>query len=107
MQWIASSPPVPRDGCAENLLRFGIDKHFHEAFGLAFFDGAALTLVMGRVPMRSRLSGFANLAFRKANATERWIGVERVAENAVGDAAGIVIEKVGGDDLVVVIGGVG
>ena len=53
------------------------------------------------------LAGFADFGFGEADAAERRIGVEGVDGNAVADAARIVVEEVGGDDLEVVVGGVG
>ena len=38
---------------------------------------------------------------------ERRIDVERIGRNAVADAARVVVEKIGGDDLEVIVGRVG
>ena len=62
---------------------------------------------MGRSADEGGLAGFADLGFGQADAAEGRVGVEGVAGDAVGDAAGIVVEEVGGDDFEVVVGGVG
>ena len=91
---------------AEDLLGVGVDEDLDEAFGFAFFDGAA-DAGHGAGADEGWLSGFADFGFGEADAAEGRVGVEGVAEDAVGDAAGIVVEEVGGDDFEVVVGGVG
>ena len=51
------------DGGAEDLLAFGVDENFHEAFGLALFDGAG-DLGHGAGADERRFAGFADLALR-------------------------------------------
>ena len=57
--------------------------------------------------MRAGLPDLRTSVFGEADAGKGRVGVERVTRNAVGDAARIVVEQVGGDDLEVVVGGVG
>ena len=103
---MASSPPVPRMEAPRICFVFGVDEDLHEAFGFAFFDGAA-DLGHGASADEGGFAGFADFGLGEADAAERRVGVEAVAGDAVGDAAGIVVEQVGGDDLEVVVGGVG
>ena len=103
---MASSPPVPRMLAPRICLVVGVDEDLDEAFGLALFDGAA-DAGHGAGADEGGFAGFADFGFGQADAAEGRIGVEGVAEDAVGDAAGIVVEEVGGDDFVVVVRGVG
>ena len=85
---------------------FGVDEDFDEAFGFALFDGAA-DAGHGAGADEGGFAGFADFVFGEADAAEGRVGVEGVDEDAVGDAAGVVVEQVGGYDFVVVVGGVG
>ena len=49
----------------------------------------------------------ARLGLGHADAPERWVDVPRVAIDAVGHPPRGVVQQVAGDDLVVVVGGVG
>ena len=80
---------------SENSFAFGVDEHFHEAVAIALLHSATH---LGHRPGsdKSRLARFADLAFGHADASKRWVHVERVGGDAVGDAAGIVVEQVRG-----------
>ncbi len=71
------------------------------------FSTARATRVIGRWPTRSAPPARARLGLGHAGAAERRIDVERVGGDAVADPARLVVEQVRGDDLVVVVGGVG
>ena len=53
-----------------------------------------------------RLAAGAHLVLAHADARQRRVGEQRVDGDAVADAARVVVEQVGGDDLVVVVRGV-
>ncbi len=71
-----------------------------------FFHGAA-DFGHGAGADEGWLAGFADLGLGHADLAEGRVDVERVGVDAVADTARIVIEQVGGDDLEVVVGGVG
>ena len=71
------------------------------------FSTARLTLVIGRVPTRTAAAGGAGLGLRHADAAERRVGEEGVGGQAVGHLAVGAVQQVRGEDLVVVVGGVG
>ena len=74
---MASSPPVPEDGRAEDFLALGVDENLHEALGLAFFDRSA-DLGHGALTDQRWLAGLANVGFGHADAAEGRIDVEGV-----------------------------
>ena len=62
---------------------------------------------MGRVPMSAGLPDLRTSRFGEADAPERWVHVEGVGRGCGRRRGGLVVEQVGGDDLEVVVGGVG
>src|ERR1700730_5166262 len=94
------------DGGPENLLCVGIDDDFDEALRLSLLDGA-------RHPShwpssdQDALSKMPCLGLRHTGATERWIYIKGIGGKTVADAAAIAIEKVGRDDLEVIVGRMG
>jgi len=85
---------------------FGIYQGFHEAEAFAFFEGA-VDAGHGAGGYQGGAAGFAGFGFGYADAGEGWVAVHGIAGDAVGDSARVVVEEVGGYDLVVVVGGVG
>ena len=72
------------------------------------FSTARATRVIGALADQRAQAGFADLGLAHADAAERRIGVQRVRRDAVGALApGRCREQVVGDDLVVVVRGVG
>ena len=65
------------------------------------------TRVIGRRPNKKRPPSGARLRLGHADAAERRIDVERVAQNAVAHAPPLAVQEIRGDDLEVVIGRVG
>ena len=94
------------DGGAEDLFGFGVGEDFHEAAGFALFDGA-VHLGHGADAHERGAAALANFAFAHSDVGERRIGIEGPGGDAIGDAARLAIEEVGGGDLVIVIRGVG
>src|SRR5882672_5415610 len=89
------------DRRAEQLLRPGVGQDLHEALRLAGFLSAADTghrhLAGENLP-----SALAGLGLVHPDSAEGRVDKEGVARNAIGDPARIVVEEIGGDDLVVV-----
>src|SRR5205085_7595719 len=96
----------PEDRGAEDLPRLGIDDDLHEALCLAFLDRAPDA---AHRPLRAEqgAAAGARLAVGHADTAERRIDVQGVANNAVADLARLAVEQIGGDDLEVVVGGMG
>src|SRR5882672_7364930 len=96
----------PQDRRAEQLLRPGVRQDLHEALRLAGFvraaDAGHRHLAGEDLP-----AAVAGLGLVHADPAEGRVDEQRVARDAVGDPARIAVEEVGGDDLVVVPGGVG
>jgi len=93
------------EGCAEDFFGIGIDEGFHEAEAFAFFK-RAVHAGHGAGGDEGGLAGFAYLIFGEADAGQRRVHIHGIAGNAIGDAARVVVEQVGGDDFVVVVCGV-
>src|SRR5580704_18691992 len=89
---------------AQYLLALGIDQHFHEALSLAFF-------ARPRDPSHRHLAhqdfraGALGFSLTHADTTERWVCEKTVDRDAIADLALRAIQKVVGNDLEVVIGG--
>ena len=71
------------------------------------FSTARATRVIGRFPTRTACPLAFASASVSADPSERRIDVEGVGGDAVGHLAPRAVEQVGGDDLVIVVGGVG
>ena len=71
------------------------------------FSTARATRVIGRLPTSALMPALLDLGLAHADAPERRVGVERVDRDAVGVLAAGVRQQVVGDDLVVVVRGVG
>ena len=93
------------DGRAQDPVRLGVHQHLHEALRLALLHGAANARHRPRGD-QGRAARFPDLLLGHADAGERRVDVERVAVDTVRDAARVAVQEVGGDDLVVVVGGV-
>ena len=94
------------DRSTKYFLCVGINDEFDEALRLSLLDGA-------RHPShwpssdQDALSKMPSLGLRHTGAAERWIYIKGIGGKTVADAAAIAIEKVGRDDLEVVVGGMG
>ena len=91
---------------AEDLAAVGVGQHLEKALRLAALHRAADA---GHRPAADQhpAAGGAGLGLGHAAAPERRVGEERVGRQAVGDLAVGAVQQVRGDDLVVVVGGVG
>ena len=107
MPWIASSPPGAEDRGAEDLASSPASATTFISPCVSPFSTARPTRVIGRRETRSGRPARARLGLGHADAAERRIDVERVGGDAVADPAALAVEQVGGDDLEIVIGGVG
>ena len=91
------------EGRAEDLLRLRVDDDPHEPFRLALLARAAD--VRHRLGADEQLApALARRAQRHSAPAERGVDVQGVGLDAVRDPARLTVEKVGGDDLVVVVG---
>ena len=91
---------------AEDAVALRIHQHLHEALRLAAFAGAAHARHRQHADQHRPARG-ARLGLGDADARQRRIGEQRVGRDALADAARAAVEQVGGDDLVVVVRGVG
>src|ERR1700730_6448100 len=94
------------DGGPENLPCVGIDDDFDEALRLSLLDGARHP---SHLPSSDQdaLSKMPCLGLRHTGATERWIYIKGIGGKTVADATAIAVEKVGRDDLEVIVGCMG
>jgi hypothetical protein len=92
----------PATSSTENLLCVAIDDDFDEALRLSLLDGARHS---GHRPPSDQdaLPRLPSLGLRHTGATERWIYIKGTGGKTIADAAAIAIEKVGRDDLEVVV----
>ena len=90
----------------EDQPRLAVDQHLHEAPGLAALAGAPDPRHR-QVAHERRPARRAHLRLGHADAAQRRIGEQGVGRDAVGNAPGVAVEEVGGDDLEVVVRGVG
>src|SRR6516164_8587668 len=94
------------NGRTKDLLRRGIGKNLHEAESLVLLDRTADTSHWtggGKI----RQAAGTHLCFGHADSPERRINEERVSKDTITDAPFIAVEQIGGDDLVIIVGGVG
>ena len=104
--WTISSPSMPEQRGAEDLLALGVDDDLHEALGLAALVGAAD--VLHRHLRDQRLDALApDVLLGHAGAAEGWVDEQAVGRDPVLDPALFALEQVRRDDLEVVVGGVG
>ena len=90
----------------KNPFRLRIDQDFHEALRLTAFFGACDP--GHRTLSDERLSAQRpHLTLGHARPPEWWINVESVGRDAVRDLTRVVVEQVGDENLVIVIGSVG
>src|SRR6185312_2637232 len=94
------------DGGAEDALAFRANQHLHETLRFAPF-ACTPDRFHGEGGGERRHAGGANLVLGHAGAAERRIDEEAIGEDAVGDAAVAAIEQIGGDDLVIIVRGMG
>ena len=84
----------------------GIDQHFHEPMGFTPLSGTPdpghRHLAHQHLPAR-----FPRFSLGHPHPSQGRIHKQAVTLDAVADAAGIAVEHIGGDDLEVVVGGVG
>ena len=104
--WTASSPSMPRIA-APRISRVSASASTLMKPCVSPCSTARLTLVIGRVPTSTRRPEARASASVMPHAPERRVGEERVGRQAVGHLAVAAVEQVRGDDLVVVVGGVG
>ena len=97
---------MPRSAAPEDALAALLDVDLQEALGLALLDRPrnARHRALADQRLDARL---LDLRLAHADAPERRIGVEGVGGDAVGPLAPGVAQQVVGDDLVVVVAGVG
>jgi hypothetical protein len=95
--------PHTQDRCAEELLALGIHQYFHEALRLTLLEGAA-DISHCHLGDQHSFACLAYLGFSHADAAQWRIGVEVVGGDAIADATRVVVEKIGRDDLEVVVG---
>ena len=105
MQWMASSPPVPRMA-APRIRLVGIDRDLHETQRLAFFDRAADPRHRP-LPAQDGPAQSAGLLVGHSDAPERRIDEQAVGDDAVGDAPRFIVQEIGRDNLVIIVGRVG
>src|SRR5207247_10211985 len=88
------------------LRRLRVDRDRLNALPLALLDGRA---DLGHRPAgRQQLApARPRLRLGHADPAQRRIDIEGVSEDAVADPAGFAVEQVGGDDLEIVVGGMG
>jgi hypothetical protein len=77
-----------------------------KALRFALLEGAG-DILHRHDRLEGRTARIARLRLRHAGAAEGRIGIEVVGDDAIAEAAWVVVDDVGGDDLEVVIGGVG
>ena len=104
--WMASSPPTPRMAAPRIASVSRVDDDLHEALRLAFLDRAADAGHRAAADADARPVARA-CGLGHADPAERRIDVERVSRNAVADLARGAVEQVRGDDLEIVVGGMG
>src|SRR5690606_22961711 len=90
----------------KNLLALGIDQHLHHPLGFAPFAGAG-HLAHGHDAHKGLPARFAQLGLAHADATERGIDEEAIDQYAILDRARAAVEHIVGDDLEIIVGGVG
>jgi hypothetical protein len=88
------------------LLAVGVGQDLHEPSRFAFFDGTADAGHRAR-RNQGRLAAALHLGLRHSRPAERRIDIECVGGNAVTDPARLPVEEVCGNDLEIIIGGVG
>src|SRR4051812_5617321 len=90
----------------KDSLRLSVGDHLHEPLGFALLDRPPdprhRTLRYEQRPARP-----ARFGFGQPDAPERWINVEGIGGNTLAHSTVFTIEKIGRDDLIVVVGGVG
>ena len=87
-------------------MSFPIHQHLHEAQRLAALLRAA-DAGHGQDALQGRPSAGPYFRLGHADATQRRVGEQRIGGDAVGYPARVVIQQIGGDDLEVIVGGVG
>jgi hypothetical protein len=99
-------PADTKDRSPQYQFRFGINNNLHETLRLAFFDGAPD--LRHRPHADADFSpGVSSLMFGNAHTAQGRVDIECVGADAVAETARFVVEEVRGDDLEIVIGGVG
>ncbi len=93
------------DGAAEDLVGVGVDEELHEAGGLAHLPGASDGFHLPGTDQHVT-SARQGLRVGHPEATERWVDEQPVAGDSVGNPTRVVVEQVGDNDLVIVVGGV-
>ncbi len=77
----------------QEIVLVGVDQHLHEALGLAGFAGAADALHRHLRAQHALATG-QGFSLRHADAAQRWVDEQRVARDAVADAARVGVEQV-------------
>src|SRR5271167_1488181 len=90
----------------EDLMCLSISDRHHKSLRFALLDRAADARHRSAANEEPTSSG-AGLRLGHADAAERRIGVEGIAQNAIAKAPPLAVEEVRRDNLEVVIGGVG
>ena len=96
----------PQNGGAENALRLRINEDFHESPCIALLH-CSRDVRHGHLANEHALAGFERFRLCYACPPERWIDIERIGRYAIAYSAWILLEKVGCDDLEIIVGGVG
>ena len=91
---------------AQDFLAVSIGDDLHETLCLATLNGTA-HLCHRTYSDENVAAGFESFRFRHAGATKRRIDIERVGGLAVAHAAIVAVQQVCGNDLEIVVGGMG
>ena len=103
---MTSSPPTPRIAAPRISLVSASTTTFMKPC-VSPFSTARPTLVIGRLPTNAFRPDSRTWSTVMPGPAQRRVDVERVGGHAVADLAGVVVEQIGGDDLEVVVRGVG
>src|SRR5437762_2351215 len=87
---------------AQDLLRLRVHQYLHEALRFALLDGAADLCHRARAD-ESASATLADFRLRHPGPPERRVDIEAVRQDAVTDAAAIVVEKICRDNLKIVV----
>jgi hypothetical protein len=92
----------PEDRGTQDLPRIGIHHHLHETVRFALLYGARHS-GHGTLPYQRPSSRLPHFGLRHPRAAQRQIDVQRIGLNPVADPTWIVIQNIGGDNLIIIV----